>query len=90
MASEFEGNHPIFIFFSHLLQTFFTFLEYDKNIKRKPLINEVEIDVAGKIIEKILEQAVNIIETTCSKLEYEYEKPSKDLFYYWVFTNGLR
>ena len=35
MASEFEGNHPIFIFFSHLLQTFFTFLEYDKNIKRR-------------------------------------------------------
>nr|WP_302690325.1 hypothetical protein [uncultured Eubacterium sp.] len=62
----------------------------DKNIKRKPLINEVEIDVAGKIIEKVLEQAVNIIETTCSKLEYEYEKPSKDLFYSWVFTNGLR
>ena len=41
----------------------------DKNIKRKPLINEVEIDVAGKTIEEVLEQAVNIIETTCSKLE---------------------
>ncbi len=27
---------------------------------------------------------------TCSKLEYEYEKPSKDLFYSWVFPNGLR
>ena len=62
----------------------------DKNIKRKPLINEVEIDVAGKTIEEVLEQAVNIIETTCSKLEYEYEKPSKDLFYSWVFANGLR
>ena len=53
----------------------------DKNIKRKPLINEVEIDVAGKTIEEVLEQAVNIIEATCSKLEYE--KPSKDLFYSW-------
>ena len=62
----------------------------DKNIKRKPLINEVEIDVAGKTIEEVLEQAVNIIEATCSKLEYEYEKPSKDLFYSWVFANGLR
>ena len=62
----------------------------DKNIKRKPLINEVEIDVAGKTIEEVLEQAVNIIETTCSKLEYEYEKPSKDFFYSWVFANGLR
>ena len=62
----------------------------DKNIKRKPLINEVEIDVAGKTIEEVLEQAVNIIEATCSKLEYEYEKTSKDLFYSWVFANGLR
>lgn len=62
----------------------------EKNIKRSPLINEVEIDVAGKSIEEVLEQAINIIDTTPSKLEYEYEKPPKEMFYSWVFANGLR
>ena len=32
----------------------------DKNIKRSPLVNEVEIDVAGKSIEEVLEQAMNM------------------------------
>lgn len=62
----------------------------DKNIKRSPLVNEVEIDVAGKSIEEVLKQAISIIETTSSKLEYEYVKPPKELFYSWVFANGLR
>ena len=62
----------------------------EKNINRPPLINEVEIDVAGKSIEEVLEQAVNIIETAPSRLDYEYTKPEKDLFYSWVFSNGLR
>ncbi len=62
----------------------------EKNIKRKPLINEVEIDVAGKSIEEVLEQAINIIETTPSRFEYEYTKPPKEMFYSWVFANGLR
>lgn len=30
----------------------------DKNIKRSPLVNEVEIDVAGKSIDEVLEQAI--------------------------------
>ncbi len=62
----------------------------EKNIKRDSLINEVEIDVAGKSIQEVLEQAINIIETTPSILEYEYTKPSKEMFYSWVFANGLR
>lgn len=62
----------------------------EKNINRPPLINEVEIDVAGKSIEEVLEQAVNIIETAPSRLDYEYTKPEKDLYYSWVFSNGLR
>ncbi len=61
-----------------------------KNIKRKPLINEVEIDIAGKSIEEVLEQAINIIETTPSCFDYEYTKPPKERFYSWVFKNGLR
>jgi len=62
----------------------------EKNIKRSPLINEVEIDVAGKSIKEVLEQAVHIIDTTPSLLDYEYAKPPKEIFYSWVFTNGLR
>ena len=62
----------------------------EKNIKRNPLINEVEIDVAGKSIEEVLELAINIIDTTPSLLDYEYIKPPKEMFYSWVFANGLR
>ena len=62
----------------------------EKNIKRKSLINEVEIDVAGKSIEEVLEQAINIIDTTPSLLDYEYTKLPKEMFYSWVFANGLR
>jgi len=62
----------------------------EKNIKRKPLVNEVEIDVAGKSIEEVLEQALKIIDTTTSLLDYQYTKPPKEMFYSWVFANGLR
>jgi len=61
-----------------------------KNRWRAPLINEVELDVTGKSIEQVLEEAIRIIENTPSQLEYEYEKPPKELFYSWVFANGLR
>ena len=62
----------------------------DKNLKRDPLVNEVEIDVAGKTAEEVLQQAIEIIDTRESVLDYEYEKPPKELFYSWVFANGLR
>ena len=62
----------------------------EKNLKRDPLVNEVEIDVAGKTIEEVLKQAVSLIDTFMPVLEYDYEKPPKDLFYSWVFANGLR
>ncbi len=62
----------------------------EKNIKRNPLINEIEIDVAGKSIREVLEHSINIIETTHSCFDYEYEKPLKEMFYSWVFANGLR
>lgn len=61
-----------------------------KNLNRDPLINEVELDVAGKCIDEVLREAIQIIETTASRLEYDYEKPPKELFYSWVFANGLR
>ena len=61
-----------------------------KNPKRDPLINEVEIDVAGKTSEEVLKQAIALIDTEIPLLEYDYEKPPKALFYSWVFANGLR
>ena len=61
-----------------------------KNRERVPLINEVELDVTGKSIEQVLKEAIEIIETTPSLLEYEYEKPPKEMFYSWVYANGLR
>lgn len=62
----------------------------EKNRKRNPLINEVEIDIAGKSIGEVLEQSINLIETTPPCLDYEYVKPPKEMFYSWVFANGLR
>lgn len=62
----------------------------DKNLKRDPLVNEVEIDVSGKSIEEVLNEAIEIIDTTESLLDYECVKPPKELFYSWVFANGLR
>lgn len=61
-----------------------------KNLGWKPLVNEVEIDIAGKSIREVLEEAINIIESTPSLLDYEYTKPPKEMFYSWVFANGLR
>ena len=62
----------------------------EKNIQRSPLVNEIEIDIAGKSIREVLEQAIKIIETTPSQLDYEYIKPPKEMFYSWVLANGLR
>lgn len=62
----------------------------EKNLKRPPLVNEVEIDVAGKSIEQVLAEAIRIIDSKESLLEYDYIKPPKELFYSWVYANGLR
>ncbi len=62
----------------------------EKNLKRGTLVNEVELNVAGKTAEQVLEEAIKIIDTRESLLDYEYVKPPKELFYSWVFANGLR
>lgn len=62
----------------------------EKNLARAPLVNEVEIDVAGKTIGDVRSEAIRLIETTPPCLTYEYEKPPRELFYSWVFANGLR
>ena len=61
-----------------------------KNLNRPPLINEHRIDVAGLSIKEVLQKALSIIESTEPLTAYDYTKPPKDLFYSWVFTNGLR
>lgn len=61
-----------------------------KNLARKPLVNEVEIDITKKTVEEVRIEAINIIDTVISDLDYVYEKPSKELFYSWVFANGLK
>lgn len=61
-----------------------------KNLSRPPLINEHTIDIAGLSTEEVLKKAAAILETTDPLLDYEYEKPPKELFYSWVFANGLR
>ena len=62
----------------------------ERNISRKPLVNEVEIDVAGKSSQEVLTRAIYLIENTPTLLDYEYTKPPKEMFYSWVFSNGLR
>ena len=61
-----------------------------KIMNRELLPNEVLIDVAGKTKEEVLNEAISIIDNYESKLNYEYEKPSKELFYSWVQSDGLR
>lgn len=62
----------------------------EKNMQRPPLVNEREIDVAGKSIQEVLGLAIDLIENTPPLLDYEYTKPPKEKFYSWVFANGLR
>ncbi len=61
-----------------------------KIMNRELLPNEVLIDVAGKTKEEVLNEAISIIDNYENKLNYEYEKPSKELFYSWVQSDGLR
>ena len=57
---------------------------------RKCLVNEFELDIAGKTVEQVFIEALEIIEHKEIKMEYDYVKPKKELFYSWVFSNGLR
>ena len=62
----------------------------DKVNKRPLLINEVEIDVTNKTSQQVLDEAIKIIDNTETLMEYSYQKTQKDLFYSWVFSNGLQ
>ncbi|MCI9080524.1 MAG: hypothetical protein HFH68_16730 [Lachnospiraceae bacterium] len=60
-------------------------------INNRPLlINEAEVNITNKTPEQVLDEAARIIDNTKTFMQYKYQKPSKDLFYSWVFSNGLR
>lgn len=61
-----------------------------KMSQRPLLINEFALDVKGKTPDEVCGEAVRLIETAETCLDYEYEKPPRELFYSWVFANGLR
>lgn len=62
----------------------------EKVMGRQLLPNEYIIDITGKTEEMVLEEALRILENTPPLIEYDYSKPEKELFYSWVFSNGLR
>ena len=59
-------------------------------MSRELLPNEVLIDVANKTKEEVLKEAISIIDSYESKLDYEYKEPDKELFYSWVQSDELR
>lgn len=62
----------------------------NRNLARPNLINEYTIDVAGLTQQQVLEKALQILSEKQPLTDYQYEKPPKELFYSWVFANGLR
>ncbi len=61
-----------------------------KIMERNLLPNEVILDIAGKNKEEVLKEAIDLIDSFNSKLDYEYDIPDKSLFYSWVQSDGLR
>ena len=62
----------------------------DKVIDRPLLPNEYVIDITGKHEEAVLKEAISILQNAVPVSDYNYTKPEKELFYSWVFSNGLR
>ena len=61
-----------------------------KIMSRDLLPNEVILDIAGKSKEDVLKEAINLIDTYKSKLDYNYIEPDRNQFYSWVQSDGLR
>ena len=62
----------------------------DKVMGRPLLPNECIIDITGKDEETVLKEAISILQNAVPVSDYNYTKPEKELFYSWVFSNGLR
>lgn len=63
---------------------------YLKIPSRRLLINEYEINVKEKTPRQVMQEAVELIDSATTLLDYEYIKPEKEEFHSWVFSNGLR
>lgn len=61
-----------------------------KIMNRSLLPNEVLIDVSSLTPEEVLKKSIAIIDSYESLKDYEYQEPSKEEFYSWVKSNGLR
>ncbi|MBR6773004.1 MAG: hypothetical protein IKM29_06430 [Clostridia bacterium] len=61
-----------------------------KNLTRQELVNEQRIDITGLPADDVLKKALLIINSTEPSIDYSYVKPAKEMFYSWVFDNGLR
>ncbi len=61
-----------------------------KIMNRELLPNEVILDVAGKTKDEVLSNAIRIIDNYNPLLNYTYKMPDKNLFYSWVYSDGLR
>ncbi len=60
-------------------------------INRRPLLpNEVIIDVTGRQPHEVFSEAVGVIDGHAPLTAYDYERPPRELFYSWVYKNGLR
>lgn len=57
---------------------------------RELLINEFCIDVKGKAPEEVEQDVIKLIDEAHIMVEYTYVKPDKELFYSWVWGDGLR
>lgn len=60
-----------------------------KIINRQLLVNEFLIDIKNKTIEEVFKEAVNVIENKKTLIDYNYEKPPKELFHSWVKSDDL-
>lgn len=63
---------------------------HQKMLNRPELVNEYTIDLAGMDAQQVLDRALEIIRDSTPLTDYEYDRPPKELFYSWVFSNGLR
>ncbi len=63
----------------------------NEKVMGRPLLpNEQVIDITGKTEQQVLADALQILQNTPTIIKYDYTKPEKELFYSWVFSNGLR
>lgn len=58
-------------------------------MNRKPLPNEVQIDVAGKTKEEVLNEAINMIDNFEPKTDYIYELDDEHNYLSWVQSRQL-